>query len=69
MFTPETFVDNVQDAKLAVVKHLPFDEKFKSQLVDFVEAQRTFVKTNIKLAQSFSANFANPAAFTTFFKN
>ena len=48
IFTPlyfaNYFVDQVQDAKNKVVDTFVFDDKIKSSIKDFVEAQRTFTK-------------------------
>ena len=38
------FVDQIQDAKNKVVDTFVFDDKIKSSIKDFVEAQRTFTK-------------------------
>ena len=48
IFTPlyfaNYFVDQVQDAKNKVVDTFVFDDKIKSSIKDFVEAQRSFTK-------------------------
>ena len=48
IFTPlyfaNYFVDQIQDAKNKVVDTSIFDDKIKSSIKDFVEAQRTFTK-------------------------
>jgi len=48
IFTPlyfaNYFVDQIQDAKNKVVDTFIFDDKIKSSIKDFVEAQRTFTK-------------------------
>jgi hypothetical protein len=48
IFTPlyfaNYFVDQIQDAKNKVVDTFVFDDKIKSSIKDFVEAQRTFTK-------------------------
>ena len=66
MFTPESFVDNVQDAKLAVVRNMPVDEKLKEQLFSYVETQRTFVQTNVKIARIVTERLLDPKFYTTF---
>ena len=38
------FVDQIQDAKNKVVDTFVFDDKIKSSIKDFVEAQRSFTK-------------------------
>ena len=48
IFTPlyfaNYFVDQIQDAKNKVVDTFVFDDKIKSSIKDFVEAQRAFTK-------------------------
>ena len=48
IFTPlyfaNYFVDQIQDAKNKVVDTFVFDDKIKSSIKDFVEAQRSFTK-------------------------
>lgn len=42
------FVDTVQDAKVKFVDTFVFDDTIRQNLVSFIEAQRTFVKTTVK---------------------
>ena len=67
MFTPESFVDNVQDAKLAVIRNMPVDEKLKTHLFDYVETQRTFVQTNVKIARALTERLFDPKTYTSFY--
>lgn len=66
MFTPESFVDNIQDARLAVVRNMPVDEKLKEQLFSYVETQRTFVQANVKIARIVTERLLDPKFYTTF---
>ena len=48
MFTPETIIDSVQEAKKQIVNTFVVDKKFQSELIKLVDAQTEFVKGSYK---------------------
>ena len=62
MFTPEYFIDSVQNAKKQVVNTFVVDKTIKESLIEVIDAQTAFVKTAtqnaITLTQLFVKNFA-----------
>lgn len=62
MFTPEYFIDSVQNAKKQVINTFVVDKTIKESLIEVVDAQTAFVKTAtqnaITLTQLYVKNFA-----------
>lgn len=62
MFTPEYFIDGVQNAKKQVINTFVVDKTIKDSLIEVVDAQTAFVKTAtnnaLTLSQLFVKNFA-----------
>ncbi len=62
MFTPEHFIDGVQNAKKQAVNTFVVDEKIKKGLIEIIDAQTAFSKTvaqNVLMfSQVFVKNFA-----------
>ncbi len=60
MFTPEYFIDSVQNAKKQFVTAFVTNESFKKELVKLVDAQTEFakgqVKTTLSIAEAFYKN-------------
>ncbi len=60
MFTPEYFIDSVQNAKKQFVNAFVTNESFKKELVKLVDAQTEFakgqVKTTLSIAEAFYKN-------------
>jgi hypothetical protein len=54
MFTPETIIDSVQNAKKQVVNTFVTDDKFKKELVKLIDAQTEFAKGQVKATLSIS---------------
>lgn len=54
MFTPDTFIDTVQNAKRFVVNTFVQDEKIKQGLHDYIDAQTEFVKVVANNAVDFT---------------
>jgi hypothetical protein len=65
MFTPDAFIDYVQNAKKQVVSTFVQDATIKAGLIEIIEAQTDFTKTVAKNALTFSQlavkNFPVPA--------
>ncbi len=61
MFSPEYFIDSVQNAKKQAVNTLVVDAKIKAGLIEVIDAQTQFTKTVAKntltFAQLFVQNF------------
>ena len=53
MFTPEAFIDSVQNAKKQVVSTFVQDTTIKAGLIEIIEAQTEFTKTIAKNALTF----------------
>ena len=62
MFTPEFFIDGVQNAKKQVVNTFFVDQTIKASIIEVIDAQTAFVKTAtqnaLTLTQLFVKNFA-----------
>ena len=62
MFTPEQFIDNVQNAKKQVISTFVTHEEIKKGLIEVVDAQTAFAKTvaqnTLLFSQLFVKNFA-----------
>jgi hypothetical protein len=60
MFTFDSFIDSVQNAKKQVVNTFVTDDKFKAELIKLVDAQTEFakgqVKTTLSIAEAFVKN-------------
>ena len=60
MFTPETIIDSVQNAKKQFVNTVITNESFKKELIKLVDAQTEFakgqVKTTLSIAEAFYKN-------------
>ncbi len=50
MFTPEYFIDSVQNSKKTVVNALVQHEGIKKALNDFVDGQTAYTKSAVKVA-------------------
>jgi hypothetical protein len=57
MFTPEYFIDSVQNAKKQAVNTLVVNEQIKKSLVELIDAQTTYAKTVVKNTISFTELF------------
>ncbi len=57
MFTPDFYIDGVQNAKKQFVNTFVTNEPFKTELIKLVDAQTEFakgqVKTNLSIAEAF----------------
>lgn len=66
MFTPETIIDSVQNAKKQAVNTFVVDKTIKAGLIEIIDAQTEFTKTLTKNMLTFSQlavqNFPVPAA-------
>lgn len=66
MFTPEQFIDSVQNAKKQVVNTFVVNEQIKKGLIEVIDAQTAFSKTvaqnALLFSQVFVKNFPVPAA-------
>ena len=62
MFTPEYFIDSVQNAKKQIVNKFVVDEKIKAGIIEVIDAQTAFLKTSannvLLMSQLFVKNFA-----------
>ena len=60
MFTPEYFIDSVQNAKKQFVNTFVTQESFKNELIKLVDAQTEFAKgqykTTLSIAEAFYKN-------------
>ena len=60
MFTPDFYIDNVQNAQKKIVETFVTNDSFKKELVKLIDAQTKFAKTqyttSIELAQAFWKN-------------
>ena len=60
MFTPDFYIDGVQNAKKQFVNTFVANESFKKELVKLVDAQTEFakgqVKTTLSIAEAFYKN-------------
>lgn len=60
MFTPDFYIDGVQNAKKQFVSTVVTDDKFKTELIKLVDAQTEFakgqVKTTLAIAEAFVKN-------------
>ncbi len=52
MFTPDFYIDGVQNAKKTFVNTFVTDDKFKAELIKLVDAQTEFAKGQIKTTLS-----------------
>ena len=63
MFTTDTIIDSVQNAKKQFVNTFITNESFKKELIKLVDAQTEFakgqVKTTISIAEAFVKNATN----------
>ncbi len=57
MFTPEYFIDSVQNAKKQFVTAFVTNESFKKELVKLVDAQTEFAKGQVKTTLSITEAF------------
>lgn len=66
MFTPEYFIDSVQNAKKQFVNTFVVDSKIKENIISVIDAQTTFVKTAVisatTMTELFQKNFATAFA-------
>ncbi len=62
MFSPEFFIDSVQNAKKQLVNTFVVDKTIKASIIEVIDAQTAFVKTatqnTLTLTQLFVKNFA-----------
>jgi len=63
MFTPDFFIDGIQNAKAQFVNTFVTNEPLKNGMLAYVEAQREFAKSIVK------GNSALNDAVIKFFKN
>ncbi len=63
MFTPDFYIDGVQNAKKQFVNAVITNESFKKELIKPVDAQTEFakgqVKTTLSIAEAFVKNATN----------
>ena len=63
MFTPDTIIDSVQNAKKQFVGYTVTNEGLKKELVKLIDAQTEFAKgqakTSLEIAQAFVKNASN----------
>jgi hypothetical protein len=63
MFTPDFYIDGVQNAKKQFVNTFVTNETFKAELIKLVDAQTEFakgqVKTTLSIAEAFVKNATN----------
>lgn len=63
MFTADTFIDGVQNAKKQFVNTFITNESFKKELIKLVDAQTEFAKgqakTTLSIAEAFVKNASN----------
>lgn len=63
MFTPDFFIDSVQEAKKTFVNTFVANESFKKELIKLVDAQTEFakgqVKTTLAIAEAVVKNASN----------
>jgi hypothetical protein len=63
MFTPDFYIDGVQNAKKQFVNTFVTNEPFKTELIKLVDAQTEFakgqVKTTLSIAEAFVKNATN----------
>jgi hypothetical protein len=52
MFTPDFYIDGVQNAKKTFVNTFVTNDKFKAELIKLVDAQTEFAKGQIKTTLS-----------------
>lgn len=57
MFTPEIFIDSVQNAKKQAVNTFVVNEQIKKGLIEVIDAQTAFTKTVAQNALMFSQLF------------
>lgn len=57
MFTPDQFIDSVQNAKKQVVNTFYVNEEIKKGLIEIIDAQTAFSKTVAQNALMFSQVF------------
>lgn len=66
MFTPEQFIDSVQNAKKQIVNTFVVDAEIKRGLLEVIDAQTAFVKSAtqnaLSMGQHFVKNFAVSSA-------
>jgi hypothetical protein len=62
MFSPETIIDSVQNAKKQVVNTFVVDKTIKTSFIEVIDAQTAFIKTAsqnaLTLSQLVVKNFA-----------
>ncbi len=62
MFSPEFFIDSVQNAKKQLVNTFVVDKTIKASIIEVIDAQTAFVKAAtqnaLTLTQLFVKNFA-----------
>ena len=62
MFSPETIIDSVQNAKKQVVNTFVVDKTIKTSFIEVIDAQTAFIKTAsqnaLTLSQMVVKNFA-----------
>ncbi len=67
MFTPDFYIDGVQNAKKQIVNTFITNDSFKKELIKLVDAQTEFakgqVKTTLAIAEAFVKN-ASSAVYT-----
>ena len=63
MFTPDFYIDGVQNAKKQFVNTFVTNDAFKAELIKLVDAQTEFakgqIKTTLSIAEAFVKNASN----------
>lgn len=62
MFTPDFYIDGVQNAKKQFVTTFVTDEKFKTELVKLIDAQTEFAKGQVKTTLAISEAIVKQAS-------
>ena len=68
MFTPDFYIDGVQNAKKQFVNTFVTNESFKTELVKLIDAQTEFAKGQVKTTLSIAEAFVKNATETVYKK-
>lgn len=68
MFTPDFYIDGVQNAKKQFVNTFVTNEQFKAELIKLVDAQTEFAKGQIKTTLSIAETIVKNASSAVYSK-
>ncbi len=68
MFTPDFYIDGVQNAKKTFVNTFVTNDKFKAELIKLVDAQTEFAKGQIKTTLSIAEALVKNASDSVYKK-